>query len=359
MDVGRLKAAVKQARAAEDAGVFLPEAQLGRLMPMMLRVDPEERIVSAGPTLMKLIGADALGALFSDHFEQRHLRPSAVVRPLREMMGQRVQLCPRAAPETVLRGAVVRLPETQGVLLNLTFGAGLIEAVRLHGLTEADFAPSDLAMELLYLHEAKSVVMGELRGLTDRLDRARQAAEEQALTDPLTGVANRRAFDMALRLAIEQQEEAGTPFAVAHVDLDLFKSVNDTHGHAAGDHVLIHVAKVLREETRRADVVARIGGDEFVLLLRGRVDAEDLQALGDRIIRHIEEPTVFEGESCRVSASIGVAVSGRRGETRAEAICAQADGALYASKRRGRGRCTVVRAGDLAREDQRGRAGET
>ena len=101
MDVGRLKAAVKQARAAEDAGVFLPEAQLGRLMPMMLRVDPEERIVSAGPTLMKLIGADALGALFSDHFEQRHLRPSAVVRPLREMMGQRVQLCPRAAPETV------------------------------------------------------------------------------------------------------------------------------------------------------------------------------------------------------------------------------------------------------------------
>lgn len=333
--------------------IELEPSVLGRLMPMALWVDVDGRIRMVGPTLKKLIGETALGAAFDQHFELRRVRSSQEAESLRDLVGERLHLIPRRAQTTILRGIAVPVGHCGGILVNATFGVGLADAVRDHGLTEADFAPSDLAMELLYLQEAKSVVMGELRALNSRLEQARQVAELQALTDPLTGLANRRAFDQALARAVLLAQEGGTPFAVAHLDLDLFKAVNDTMGHAAGDHVLNVVSLVLREETRRADVVARMGGDEFVLLLRGYADVADLQVLGDRIIQRLEEPVAYEDQVCRISGSIGVAMSSSYMRLQAEQILADADGALYASKRRGRARCTVLRAGQSLEEDQR------
>src|SRR5690606_25524563 len=131
------------------------------------------------------------------------------------------------------------------------FGIAAAEAVRRHALSNADFAPTDLTVELLYLTEVKAAVMSELAALNQRLQDSRREAEAQALTDPLTGLANRRAFEKGLAEAVDMARR-GQGFVLMHLDLDYFKTVNDTLGYAAGDHVLAEVAHALRAETRRS-----------------------------------------------------------------------------------------------------------
>jgi diguanylate cyclase (GGDEF)-like protein len=219
-------------------------------------------------------------------------------------------------------------------MINLSFGIGVTEAVRRHGLTEVDFAPTDLTVEMLYLAEAKSAVVGELRDLNLRLQGAKIAAEEQALTDTLTGLRNRRALDIALG----ELTRHGHAFGLMHIDLDFFKQVNDTLGHAAGDHVLRVVARILTAQTRSSDTVARVGGDEFVVILPEMSDTARLGQVARRIIENLTQPIYFEGQSCRISASIGVTVSTFYPSPQADRMLSDADDALYASKRAGRGR---------------------
>jgi diguanylate cyclase (GGDEF)-like protein len=208
------------------------------------------------------------------------------------------------------------------------------DAVRAHDLTDSDFAPTDLAMELLYVVEAKTAVMKELRDLNHRLEGAKTAAEEQALTDTLTGLRNRRALDLAMAQVIVRN----MPFGLMHMDLDYFKSVNDTLGHAAGDAVLREVGRILRGQTRDADTIARTGGDEFVILLPGLVDATVLWTIAGRIIAQLDQPILHEGRACRVSASIGMTVSTTYPQVHPDRMMADADDALYEAKRAGRGR---------------------
>jgi diguanylate cyclase (GGDEF)-like protein len=331
----------------EDALAGLSPQAMGQLMPMFLWLDRRGTVRALGPTLGKILGPDCpIGTSFSRHFQLGSARARRSGAAGAGMMagGRRLHLTLCARPEISLRGSAVEIGQdgAEGVLVNLTFGIHLAEAVRVFSLTEADFAPSDLAMELLYLQEAKTAVLDELRALNERLEDARRSAVTQALTDPLTGLANRRAFDLALDRAIKGLGLGGAPFALAHVDLDHFKAVNDTLGHAAGDFVLAKAAEVLREETRRGDVVARVGGDEFVLLLRGALAPERLAAMGARIIARLEQPWVFDGATCRISGSIGVALSAQYVRPDAELMLADADAALYASKRQGRGRCTIA-----------------
>jgi diguanylate cyclase (GGDEF)-like protein len=326
-----------------DGGAIAAEFSLGaaavcRLMPMHVLIGPDGGIRSVGPTLAKLLpGQGVLGQGFFDNFVVR--RPGGVVgmEGLLRCAGLRLHLAIRDIDLPGLRGLAQPLADGKGALVNLSFGIGVLDAVRKHNLTDADFAATELAIELLYLVEAKSAVEAELRALNLRLQGAKVQAEEQALTDALTGLRNRRALDIAMARAIAQPD----PFALMHLDLDFFKAVNDTLGHAAGDHVLIEVARVLRAETRGADTLARIGGDEFVLLMPGLADATRLHAIAARIIARLEQPIRWQDQICRISASIGMTISTFYTRPDATTLLADTDAALYASKHAGRGRAAL------------------
>jgi diguanylate cyclase (GGDEF)-like protein len=314
---------------------------LARYMPMHLLLDREERVVSLGPTLAKVLGdADLAGARFGDLFEVRSPGGAETVDGLLDLAGDRIRLVVKAGSRIGLRGLGMRVSAGEHVLLNLSFGIDLIAAVREFALTDTDFAATDLAMELLYLAEANAAVTRELRGLNLRLEGARLAAEEEALTDPLTGLRNRRAADLFL----ERLCHAGAPFGLLHLDLDYFKAVNDTLGHAAGDMVLAEVGHILRDQTRAEDCAARIGGDEFVVVVSGRTEPAVLMAIADRIIARISEPIDFEGAACRVSASVGIVRAVDMVNPDPARILAAADRALYAAKHAGRSRAVLLPA---------------
>lgn len=131
------------------------------------------------------------------------------------------------------------------------------------------------------------------------------------------------------------------PFALMHLDLDYFKAVNDSYGHAAGDATLSVVADILREETRTEDMVARVGGDEFILVFNRLTDHEQLLRISNRIIARLEEPIVHNEITCHISASIGITTSEMYDTPDAERMIHDADLALYASKHAGRGRATI------------------
>ncbi|ADE86359.1 GGDEF domain-containing protein [Rhodobacter capsulatus] len=331
---------------APEPVLTLNTEMLARLMPMFLWLDARGRIRAMGPTLARIVGQGperAEGADFARHFTLRRARG---VEPGREvaLTGRRLVMTLVRYPMFNLRGLAVALGpgEQADVLVNLSFGIQLSEAVRYFGLTEADFAASDLAMEFLFLAEAKAAVLGELTALTGRLRLAKAEAETEAQLDPLTGLANRRAFDAALGHAVKSATRGRRNFALLHLDLDFFKQVNDTLGHAAGDAVLVRAAHVLRDEVRRGDLVARLGGDEFIILLRGPVERSMIEAMAERLIGRIEEPIRLDGVDCRISASIGVAIALECRPALAEELMAEADAAMYQSKRAGRGRWTIA-----------------
>lgn len=332
---------------ADEALVALGYEALGSLMPMHLLVERDGEILSAGPTLRKLINPQS--RRLSDEFANGRAGGAGdlvSVIQVAAIRGDRLFLRMKRPPGLNLRGHAV-VANGDLLLLNMGFGIGLPDAVRSAGLTDRDFAPPELAMELLFMREAVGGVLGELSHFNSQLEAAREAAEVKAHTDALTGLSNRRGLEIALRTAMRpaahgDRGDRRRGFALAHVDLDHFKQVNDLLGHAAGDRVLCHVAKVLREVTRSDDTAARIGGDEFVLVLHGLEDPATLERLARRIITGVEAAMSDRPEGQRVSASIGIVLSSSYQDLPVERMLADADAALYRSKREGRGRVTIL-----------------
>lgn len=309
-------------------------AALDLICPMHLRLDAGGRIRHAGPTLRKLRPGGALaGSRFLDVFDPLRPRHVARMEDLMAAAGTKLRLRLRQPPRTQMSGVLMPLAQG-GALVNLGFGISIVEAVRDHTLTNADFAPTDLAVEMLFLIEAKSTAMEALRQMSERFQGARLAAEQRALTDPVTGLGNRRALEVELAGLIAGRQD----FALMHLDLDRFKQVNDSLGHAAGDHVLVEVARILAAELREEDSVARVGGDEFVLIFHRLCDPRRLSEIARRLIRRLEAPMQWQGRTCRISASAGTALSTDYAPPDPAAMLADADAALYAAKRAGRGR---------------------
>jgi diguanylate cyclase (GGDEF)-like protein len=323
-------------RRDEVQGAILcdPAPLLDRLCPLHLMVDGIGRVRHVGPTLARLRPArDLIGQDVLRLFEVTRPRNIAAAADLLALRDTVLRLSFRDAPRTSFKGSLVPLGAGGGAALNLSFGISILDALNDYPLSSRDFAPTDMTVEMLYLFEAKSAAMEESRKLNIRLCEAMVAAEAQAMTDVLTGLANRRALDH--RLA--RLDPVRDSFALMHMDLDKFKSVNDTLGHAAGDHVLQHVGQVLSEATRLGDLPARIGGDEFVILLPGLTDRVQIAAIARRIIDTLSQPVPFGGVMCEVSCSIGIALSDAYAHPDPARMMADADRALYRAKAEGRG----------------------
>jgi diguanylate cyclase (GGDEF)-like protein len=169
------------------------------------------------------------------------------------------------------------------------------------------------------------------------LELARVRIEHNALHDSLTGLPNRRYLDeMLKRHAATGYGDSGS-MALLHIDLDRFKQINDTLGHAAGDAMLVHASSVLRDNCSSDDFVARIGGDEFVVLTTASAGDIQLGALAERIVAQMRRPVTYEGHECRFGVSIGIAAD-RAAPLDARRLLINADIALYRAKARGRNR---------------------
>jgi diguanylate cyclase (GGDEF)-like protein len=198
-------------------------------------------------------------------------------------------------------------------------------------------------IELLMLASAWFVMVSSLL-LATRLLRLRRQRDElrvQAETDPLTGLANRRAIMRELNALVRQAQVAGTPLAVAFIDVDHFKAINDQLGHGNGDRVLVAVAGVIRDTVRRSDRVARMGGEEFLVVLPG-ADASQGRQLLERIsarIRGVCQRLQLEGPT--VTASAGLTWLGADPDGIAD-LLGRADAAMYVAKRAGRNRIEIA-----------------
>ena len=186
----------------------------------------------------------------------------------------------------------------------------------------------------LRLHDRRRQLRDSVHQLKERdksLANANLELKRQATHDALTGIANRVLFVEHLNLAVHERR----PFAVCVFDLDRFKLINDSLGHGAGDALLKQVSSRLQSLVRSSDIVARAGGDEFLLLLRGIAAAEEIEALMMRWMSSLSQPYQLSGLELHVSPSIGIARYPSDG-TAAEELLARADEAMYFAKRSGR-----------------------
>jgi diguanylate cyclase (GGDEF)-like protein len=216
-------------------------------------------------------------------------------------------------------------------------GPGVEAAVEKSGEIEDKVKDASDKLEVVNraLHdevEQRHLLEGELVEAAERGEVHRQAS----LHDPLTGLPNRALFDDRLAHGLAQAQRQGWPLAVLFGDLDGFKAINDTHGHAAGDLVLQTVAARLVANARQEDTVSRYGGDEFVLVLAGSLNEQGLEALGRKLLAAVRSPIALAETDpparLEVGISLGIAIFPQDGKTPGELV-ASADAAMFVAKR--------------------------
>jgi two-component system, cell cycle response regulator len=222
--------------------------------------------------------------------------------------------------------------ETDGYLPVL-----VITALAGHRLRALASGAKDFISKPLDLMEAKTRIhnMLEVRLLYKQLEHSNRALASLALHDALTGLPNRRLLMDRLSLAIAHARRNKRTMAVMYLDLDGFKQINDTLGHAAGDTLLGMVADRLVAAVRQVDTVARLGGDEFVIALWGLSYGDDVGKLVSKVIQAVSQPYSIQGGGVSLTASAGVSIYPTHGED-VETLMKSADLALYEAKRAGK-----------------------
>jgi len=207
------------------------------------------------------------------------------------------------------------------------------QATALQALSRQVIAQLELRRSISLL-EAAAVERGQhqeqLENYQRELEATLSVTAEQSITDPLTGVRNRRAFFSRLTEEVDRSNRLGSTFSVAMIDVDRFKSFNDAHGHAAGDVALQQMADIISHESRSTDLVARYGGEEFVVILTG-ADLEAAVALGERIRRSVET-----ADWTHEPLTVSVGVASTSGSDDADELMQLADAAMYRAKAAGR-----------------------
>jgi diguanylate cyclase (GGDEF)-like protein len=209
------------------------------------------------------------------------------------------------------------------------------------GDLDVDELPPHGPREVAVVTETFNEMVAALRRLEVEAAESRRQLLHEATHDHLTGLANRAAALEALGQALERARDRPGPLAVLFVDLDGFKAINDTHGHAAGDVVLSVIAQRLRDAAREGDVIARLGGDEFLLIVEGLADRAIAERIADRITTIAAHPVEMDGLLLHVGASVGVAFSQGADDT-VSRLVARADAAVYRAKEQGRGTTFVL-----------------
>jgi diguanylate cyclase (GGDEF)-like protein len=265
-----------------------------------------------------------------------------------------------------LSGSLIRLVVLAGALVGVPFlrkwvggqlrsyvvvMGGLLcmvasEAMQLYFAPQVVISPPEIAWDAVCTQAIGYVaVLGgillwvsDMRMTRDELRRSNLALQQVAATDFLTGLLSRRQASFLLDFEAARARRSGHPLGFIMIDLDHFKAVNDTYGHAAGDAVLVHVGGLLKSRLRASDIVSRYGGEEFLVLIPDAT-YESTVDLANNLRQMIEQsPAKHCGKEIQVRASFGVSVSHiDRGDSAQDAI-ARADAALYAAKAMGRNR---------------------
>ncbi|MHC8287245.1 EAL domain-containing response regulator [Pseudomonas sp. XS1P51] len=194
-------------------------------------------------------------------------------------------------------------------------------------------------LELNVITDLESGVLKHYAGVFSDISALKHTQEQLhqlAYHDALTGLANRTMFRERLSQEISVAKRYGQRLAVMFIDLDKFKSINDSLGHDAGDRLLVNVAEVLRNEVREGDIIARLGGDEFMLVLRDIRDVHLAAHVADKLVKRLNRPFIIDGETVHSGASIGVAIYPDDGCDVSE-LSKRADAAMYRAKAAGRG----------------------
>jgi len=182
--------------------------------------------------------------------------------------------------------------------------------------------------------------VGILRDITER-KRAEDKMTQLALYDQLTKLPNRTLFYNKLEFSLAQAKRTKNIVALLFIDLDGFKAVNDTLGHDMGDHLLIEVGKRLSASIRESDVAARMGGDEFTIILSNPKNIDSVSHIANNIIKALNRPIEFKGNSCHVGASIGISTYPEHGDS-ADDLVKESDTAMYQAKNAGKNRIWVA-----------------
>jgi diguanylate cyclase (GGDEF)-like protein len=283
-----------------------------------------------------VIGAAAISAMLNRPLSERTALVSAVIALQGVPMFMLVL--------TKARGAE---PALRTVAVSVAIGIVSLAARATHAL----WAPGDydsfwrasLGNGLTYLAAYLFPLGAGIGFILANLERTGRQLHQQATYDALTGCVQRGVFTPMLEKLAEHARRASEPLSLLLMDLDHFKSINDTHGHQAGDQVLVTFAKAVRARLRAADLLGRMGGEEFAVLLAG-TDAPGAMRLADELRRAVEGLTIEAGNgtSMRITVSAGVAGGPvAHGESGAE-LYRRADAALYESKRSGRNRVTLA-----------------
>jgi diguanylate cyclase (GGDEF)-like protein len=254
-------------------------------------------------------------------------------------------------------GAVLQQAEKLGfVILQLVTGLCLacilLAALVARAVTRPINSMSAAAQRFAHEHQAETLsidrrdeigvlarsfnqMQDEIRQQLTALQESRQEMEHLARHDALTGLPNRRAFQERLEHALARSQRSGERFALLFIDVDNFKSINDRWGHDGGDAVLKIVAMRLNATTRKVDAVARMGGDEFVVLLDNPTHRDDITTIAEKLLASVRAPILHNGQELQVGFSIGISQYPDDGHTAAD-LMARADHAMYDAKAAGR-----------------------
>ena len=184
--------------------------------------------------------------------------------------------------------------------------------------------------------DAPIEVMGVSMDVTEEMH-AKLQAEHMVFHDPLTNLLNRRAFIEKIDLLTKLAKRNKQTFAVLFLDLDNFKLINDSYGHSVGDELLIKVAKILEDSIRESDIIAHIGGDEFVIVLTDIVDANSVEQVGAKLLKSVAKNFQIGHHNCNVTASLGIALY-PDDATESETLLQYADAAMHEAKKLGKNR---------------------